>query len=211
MARPVRLIPAILLALIAAGVCAGGGLSMLSPAGLAAHAQNWRADAAREPVLSLGVYVAAYTAIIAAGLPAAMVLTIGAGVIFGAVEGALAAMVAANLAALITYAAARSALSTWLARRLERLAGLAAFIEQLRTRGSGPSWPRAWRRSCLTQRSTWRRAWPACRSRPSPALPYSGASPPASSVAALGRAWAAAYQRQTSAPRCAPRGSGRPS
>jgi uncharacterized membrane protein YdjX (TVP38/TMEM64 family) len=136
MARPVlRLIPAILLVLIAGGVFAGGGLSVLSPTGLVGHAQSWRDAAAREPVLSLSVYVGAYTAIIAAGLPVALILTIAGGVIFGAIEGALAAMVAANLAALIAYGASRTALGAWLSRWLDRRPGSVTFLEELRARG----------------------------------------------------------------------------
>jgi uncharacterized membrane protein YdjX (TVP38/TMEM64 family) len=130
-----RLIPALLLVVVAVAVFAGGGLSTLSLSGLAAHAHSWRAAAAHEPLVSLGVYVGAYAALTAAGLPVALVLTIAGGVIFGAVEGALAAMAAANLAALIAYGAARSALGDLLAGWLGRGGGLAPFIEQLRARG----------------------------------------------------------------------------
>jgi uncharacterized membrane protein YdjX (TVP38/TMEM64 family) len=139
MARLVlRLIPALVLVGIAVAVFAGGGLSVLSLSGLAAHAQSWRAAAARAPVASLGVYVGAYAALTAAGLPVALVLTIAGGVIFGAVEGGLAAIAAANLAALIAYGAARSALGDLLARWLRGGGGFALFIAQLRARGFWP-------------------------------------------------------------------------
>lgn len=137
--RPiVRLLPVFGLAIVAVAFFASGAGAHLSPAGLAANAQGWRLAAAREPLVSLAIYVTAYAALTAAGLPVALMLTIAGGVVFGAVEGALAACAAANLAALITYAAARSALAPVLVRRLPADGRVAALVEALRRRGFWP-------------------------------------------------------------------------
>lgn len=138
MRRLVRLLPVLGLAAVAAAFFASGAGSSLSPAGLAAHAQDWRHDAAQEPLASLAIYVTAYAALTAAGLPVALMLTIAGGLVFGAVEGALAASAAANLAALVTYAAARSALAPVLVRRLPAEGRLAGVVAGLRRQGFWP-------------------------------------------------------------------------
>jgi uncharacterized membrane protein YdjX (TVP38/TMEM64 family) len=134
-----RLLPALVLIVVAVAFVASGAVSDLSLAGLSAHAQAWRAAADADPVRSLGLYMTVYAVVTAAGLPVALALTIAGGVVFGTVEGALAATTAASLAALVGYAAARSALAPLFARWLHASEGrIAALIAELRARGFWP-------------------------------------------------------------------------
>lgn len=134
-----RLLPALLLVGVAVVFFASGASAELTPSGLAAHAQAWRVAAAREPVQSLAIYVAAYAILTAAGMPIAMGLTIAGGLIFGPVVGGFAALGSASAAALIGYAAARSALGPVVAQWLGEGGGkAAAFIEALRARAFWP-------------------------------------------------------------------------
>jgi uncharacterized membrane protein YdjX (TVP38/TMEM64 family) len=134
-----RLLPALLLIAVAVVFFASGAAGELSVRGLASHAQAWRATAAEHPALTLGIYIAAYAVLAAAALPVAMILTVAAGVMFGPVRGALVAIAAANLAAVIGYAAARSALGPAIATFLSGREGrLARLVEALRARGFWP-------------------------------------------------------------------------
>jgi uncharacterized membrane protein YdjX (TVP38/TMEM64 family) len=134
-----RLLPALLLVIVAIVFFANGGLSTLSLTGLAAHLQEWRSAAASAPVGSLAIYIGVYALLAAAGLPIAMVLTLTGGAIFGAVEGALAAILAANVAAVVGYAAARSALGPLVVKwRRDQEGRAAQFVERLRKQAFWP-------------------------------------------------------------------------
>jgi uncharacterized membrane protein YdjX (TVP38/TMEM64 family) len=134
-----RFAPLLVLLAVAVAFFALGGASALSLHGLAAHERAWRLAAADEPALSLAVYVAVYAALAAAGLPVAMVLTVTGGMLFGPLGGGLAAIVAANLAAVVGYAAARTALGPLIARWLERGEGRAhGLVRDLRARAFWP-------------------------------------------------------------------------
>lgn len=131
-----RLLPAAALLAVALAFLLSGRASDLSPAALLPALDHWRAVVAAHPAESLAAYVAGYAALTAAGLPVAMVLTIAGGALFGPVEGALAASTSATLAALLAYAAARSAVGPWAARRLAHGRGpLTAVIQTLSRRG----------------------------------------------------------------------------
>lgn len=130
-----RILPLAVLVLVAVAVFASGVGSDLTLSGLARHEQAWRAAAAREPAVSLITFMAVYAVLTAAGLPVALVLTLTGGAVFGPVRGALAALAAANVAALIGYAAARSALGPAMGRWLEAGGGHAReLVRRLRER-----------------------------------------------------------------------------
>lgn len=130
-----RILPLAILILVAVAVFASGVGSDLTLSGLARHEQAWRAAAAREPAVSLITFMAVYAVLTAAGLPVALVLTLTGGAVFGPVRGALAALAAANVAALIGYAAARSALGPAMGRWLEAGGGHAReLVRRLRER-----------------------------------------------------------------------------
>lgn len=138
MRAALRLLPALVLVGVVIAFFVSGAGADLSLEGLSAHARAWRAATAHAPFQSLAVYVAVYAVLTAAGLPIAMGLTIAGGVLFGAVEGALAATGSASLAAVLGYAAARSALGPLAARWLGETGRLATFVADLQARGFWP-------------------------------------------------------------------------
>jgi len=120
------------LAVLAAVALAAWGLGlpkMLSPAALAGREVQIRAAAAAAPTLALGVYVLTYTVLTGACLPVAMMLSPIGGLIFGAWVGAGAILVGATGAAMLTYAAARTAFAPALLGRAERDARLGRIMD----------------------------------------------------------------------------------
>lgn len=130
-----RLAPLAVLAAAAVALLASGVLHQLSLSGLEAHRAAWQAAAARHPGLAFAEFVGAYVVLTGVGLPVAAVLTLTAGVLFGALVGGLAAVAGSTGAALITYAAARSSLGPWLRDHLARTPRLARLVDSLRARG----------------------------------------------------------------------------
>src|SRR5918993_1259430 len=73
-------------------------------------------------VVTLGLFVAIYVAVVSLSLPGALVLTISSGILFGALIGALASIIGATLGAVVIFLIARSACGEFLVRRAGPLA-----------------------------------------------------------------------------------------
>jgi uncharacterized membrane protein YdjX (TVP38/TMEM64 family) len=123
----------LLAVLIAVAVAAwmAGLPARLAPAALAQEQAQLHAAAAAAPTLALTAFVAAYAVVVASGIPVALMLSLLGGLIFGGWLGALAVLLGATGAALITYAAARSAFAAGLAARAGRDPRLARLVAGL--------------------------------------------------------------------------------
>jgi uncharacterized membrane protein YdjX (TVP38/TMEM64 family) len=135
MRRLLRLLPALILLALSAAAVAGGALRDLSLSGVAAHRAAWAATAQAHPAEAFAAFVAIYALLTSVGLPVAMMLTLAGGLVFGGLLGGAATAVASVTAALIGYAAARSALSDLIQARLADGGRLERLVQALRTRG----------------------------------------------------------------------------
>jgi uncharacterized membrane protein YdjX (TVP38/TMEM64 family) len=146
-ARPRSLLarfgPLVALIAVAVAAYAAGLPARLAPAALAREQAQLHAAATGSPAIALVAFVAGYAVVVASGIPIALMLSLLGGLIFGGWVGALAVLLGATGAALITYAAARSAFAASLAARAGRdprlgrlMAGLDrnAFLVVLSTR-----------------------------------------------------------------------------
>ncbi len=118
------------IALIAAGLAAASALGWtqaLSLASLADSRDMLQALVAAHPLAAPLGYVAVYAAAVAFSFPAASVLTIIGGFLFGWALGAALAVVAATVGATALFAAARTAFGEGLK---ERLSGLSAKLAE---------------------------------------------------------------------------------
>jgi uncharacterized membrane protein YdjX (TVP38/TMEM64 family) len=68
-------------------------------------------------VAAIGVFMAIYIAVVSLSIPGAVYLTVGGGILFGAIVGALATIVAATVGAIVIFLIARSAFGENLTRR----------------------------------------------------------------------------------------------
>lgn len=118
--RLARFLPALLLVGDAAAAWRAGLLQALSLHGFASRQAALQAAAAVHPILSVGGYVLVFTLLTAACVPAALVLTLASGALLGTLVGGAATVTGALAGALLTYAAARTALAPWLRARAER-------------------------------------------------------------------------------------------
>jgi uncharacterized membrane protein YdjX (TVP38/TMEM64 family) len=109
--------PVALLLITAFTVWSSGALGHLTPQSLAEHHEQLQGFIGRWPLAALCAYVCAYAVLTGACLPVALVLTLAAGMYFGAFEAGLATVAASTIGGTATYAAARSALAPWLRSR----------------------------------------------------------------------------------------------
>jgi uncharacterized membrane protein YdjX (TVP38/TMEM64 family) len=109
--------PLILLAALLVAAWASGLTHDLSLHALRARREALQAAVHAHPVLSLGAYVGAYTLIVALSLPAALVMTLTGGLLFGAWVGGLAAAVSCTLGSAILFLVCRTAAGDVLRRR----------------------------------------------------------------------------------------------
>ncbi|MEL6361465.1 MAG: TVP38/TMEM64 family protein [Pseudomonadota bacterium] len=82
---------------------------------------------AKDPLIALGIFVAAYAAAVAISFPGASILTVFGGFLFGLWPGVPAIVVAATIGATIIFLISKSSLGSFLK---ERAGGLAARMEQ---------------------------------------------------------------------------------
>ena len=126
-----RFVPAFV---VAAGLAAGYALGLqryLSLDFLAASSDALTGYAAAHPVLAPSLFFAAYVAAVAFSFPAASVLTIFGGFLFGWLAGGTLVAFAATLGATLLFLAARGAFADMLRRRLGGFAGrVAAGFEE---------------------------------------------------------------------------------
>ena len=112
-----RLWPLLLL-LALLGTAYGFGLqNQLSWQALSARQAALRDFVAASPVVAGLAYVALYAAIVAMSVPGGVWLTIGSGVLFGAMAGTVLAVTGATVGAVLLFLIARTALAPLLAAR----------------------------------------------------------------------------------------------
>jgi len=119
MRRLQRFAPLLLILLAAVVAYATGMTRYLSLDSLQTHQLLLREFVAAHPVASVAAYVALYVVVTGAALPAALVLTLSGGLLFGPWIGGAATVVGSTIGATITYAAMRSAFGRPLRRRFE--------------------------------------------------------------------------------------------
>ncbi|MBK9083240.1 MAG: TVP38/TMEM64 family protein, partial [Rhizobiales bacterium] len=131
-ARRGRRAVALVLAILAAGLCAAlyFGLDAAGLAALARRRAELAAFVAERPLLAAVAYVVSYAATTAVALPGAAALTVIGGFLFGARGGAALAVLGATAGGALLFLAA----STLLGERLRRRAGprLSALIAGFR-------------------------------------------------------------------------------
>jgi len=117
-----RMLPLIVIAVIAVAIVAMGWHRQLSFETLARHHAALRHFIAAHEVAALLAYVALYIAVVALSLPVGVYLTLTGGILFGALVGGAAAVVGATLGAIGIFLIAQSALGAQVARRAGPLA-----------------------------------------------------------------------------------------
>jgi len=101
--------PLILVALAVAVVLASGLGDHLSLAELKARRDQLQGFVALHPVLSFGLYILIYIAVVSLSLPGALVMTLSGGFLFGPWLGAAAASSGASLGAAVIFLVCRTA------------------------------------------------------------------------------------------------------
>ncbi|HQU24006.1 MAG: pyridine nucleotide-disulfide oxidoreductase [Acidiphilium sp. 21-60-14] len=91
------------------------------------HAASLRRTIATHPIISAAVYFALYIAATALSVPGAIILTIGAGALFGVIEGSILVSFASSIGASLAFLTARFLLRDM---ALGRFPGLFARIDQ---------------------------------------------------------------------------------
>jgi uncharacterized membrane protein YdjX (TVP38/TMEM64 family) len=112
-----RIWPLLLIAALLAGAYALGLHRQLSWSALATHETELRAAVAANPAGMAAAYVAVYVAVVAVSIPGGIWLTMGGGLLFGALPGTALAVVAATAGAVLVFLVARSALAPLLRAR----------------------------------------------------------------------------------------------
>ena len=101
--------PLILVALAIAAVIASGLGDHLSLAELKARRDQLQGFVALHPLLSFGLYILIYIAVVSLSLPGALVMTLSGGFLFGPWLGAAAASSGASLGAAVIFLVCRTA------------------------------------------------------------------------------------------------------
>ena len=109
---PLALLAAALIAVWASGLTHDLSLHMLRT-----RREALEAAVHAHPLLALGAYVGAYILVVALSLPAALVMTLTGGLLFGAWIGGLAAAISCTLGAAVVFGVCRTAIGDSLRRR----------------------------------------------------------------------------------------------
>jgi uncharacterized membrane protein YdjX (TVP38/TMEM64 family) len=118
--RLLRLLPLVLLVVVALGAWWAGLPQQISLSRLAARHAEMQAAVAAHPVAAVAAYVAGFAILTAACLPVALVMTLLSGLLFGPVIGGAATVTGAVVGSLLTYGAARTAFGPWLRQRAKK-------------------------------------------------------------------------------------------
>lgn len=120
-----RFAPLATIVVLAAIIFAMGWHRELTLETLVKHRATIAAFVEAHSVAAIGLFIALYIVVVALSLPGATILTIGGGVLFGAIVGGIAAVVGATIGATIVFLIARSAAGDLLLRNAgRRLAAL---------------------------------------------------------------------------------------
>jgi uncharacterized membrane protein YdjX (TVP38/TMEM64 family) len=112
-----RFLPIIVLVVASVAVFASGLHRQISLTALAENEGRLRDFIASNGLLAIGLFMAAYTAVVALSLPAGAVLTIGGGFLFGLAIGGPAVVFSATIGAAIVFLVARTAFGESLAKK----------------------------------------------------------------------------------------------
>jgi uncharacterized membrane protein YdjX (TVP38/TMEM64 family) len=112
-----RLLPLLVIAVVAVAVFAMGWHRQLSLEALVRHRAEIDLFVGAHPVEALSLFAATYVGAVALSLPGAVFLTVAGGLIFGTLAGGAVAIAAATLGATLVFLVARSAIGGWLVRR----------------------------------------------------------------------------------------------
>jgi len=115
--RPGRLAPVVIIVLAGVAVFAMGWHRQLSLDTLVRHEAALDDFVAAHYGAALAAFIAVYIAAVSLSIPGAVFLTIGGGVLFGALVGGAAAIVGATAGATVIFLIARSAFSEYVVRR----------------------------------------------------------------------------------------------
>jgi pyruvate/2-oxoglutarate dehydrogenase complex dihydrolipoamide dehydrogenase (E3) component/uncharacterized membrane protein YdjX (TVP38/TMEM64 family) len=116
-----------LLVIILIAILTQIGSHTLTLANLQQHTARLRATIADHPLLSIAAYFALYIAATALSIPGAIILTLGAGALFGVIEGSILVSFASSIGASLAFLTARFLLRDG---ALARFPGLFARIDQ---------------------------------------------------------------------------------
>lgn len=125
-----RLIPLGLLVVAGAAFVLSGGRHYLAFTALTENRAFLYAMAARGSVLTMIGFILAYAALTALSIPGALIMTLVGGFLFGLWLGALYALTGATLGATAVFLAARTGLSSLVARAGPRVQGLEAEFRE---------------------------------------------------------------------------------
>lgn len=118
-----RVLPLIVLILLAVAAFAAGAGRWFSLSELAAHRAGWLAFIQAHLWLSLAIFVGVYAAAVALSFPAALVMNLAGGLLFGPWLGTAASVIGVTLGSLAVFVIVRSALGGMLRRRAEQMGG----------------------------------------------------------------------------------------
>ena len=140
MNRALRLLPLLLLVLLAVAVWAIGAPRYLHMETLREHAVTLRQLVHQHPVLAFAAFVGVVAITTASSVPGGIpILMLAAGCLFGTWMGGFAAAVGVTLGAALVYGAVRSSLGAMLRERADRAGGrLKALLD--RVRGGAFGW-----------------------------------------------------------------------
>lgn len=127
--RWTRFLPLAALVAVAVAAWRAGLPHLLTPEALGREQGQLHALVAAAPVVSLIAFVAGYAVIVGACLPVALMLSLIGGLVFGPWIGSAAVLFGATGAALITYAAARSAFAPALIARAQQDPRMSKVVE----------------------------------------------------------------------------------
>lgn len=123
MRRVRRFVPLLMILAVFAGAYVSGLTRYLSIDAVQAHQVMLQNLVMEHPAAAVAAYVGLYALVTGAALPAALMLTLAGGFLFGPLVGGAATVVGATLGAFLTYAAMRSAFGRPLRRRAEQADG----------------------------------------------------------------------------------------
>jgi uncharacterized membrane protein YdjX (TVP38/TMEM64 family) len=115
--RLVRLVPLAVIVVVSVTLITMGWHKQLSLVGLVDRRADIDAFVAEHRIAALAASAGIYAVAVALSLPGAAFLTMGCGMIFGALVGGLTAIVGATAGATVIFLIAKSAFGGWLVRR----------------------------------------------------------------------------------------------
>lgn len=124
------ILPLLVVLAVSVALYVSGVWRQLSLEGLRDRREALLAFVRAHPVLALEIYVGVYAVVVAFSIPAALLMSLSGGYLFGVATGTLAAVTGASTGATAMYLMARTAVGDALARRLAGGTGLMNRLQQ---------------------------------------------------------------------------------